>query len=893
MDPLVRSVARRYAATITKDNLEKWKKDLRLMTKIYRSLKVDLAWDAEPEEKAEATERVEEAAKLFNNFRENFANWVYKVVLPKFSKGEEPYLEKEVRKSTWGFRYTLDKSFMFPTAGSGQSFDFNKLRNDQDKNVKRYQVAATKAFKDLETYLDTRGVELNRFEPVDHFEMGGAQIILENWGRQQTSDQTEDEFHNAMNQLRSRLTRIKAAGFPNAVKGLTIVVNFEQKEWDVNGRYSPSEDKLTLYPLALAGSDTGKGTLTHECGHRFYFKELPGQARAEWEEVLTSRGVKITLEDIERFFKAVNPKIDPDNFLAMSDDEDRLKAALPVARDEFDEAKFKELASVYPKPFASSPGQTFEYDPAYYLKTLKEFKEGELVQLEEISDYGDTEPVEAFAEAFRIWVIKGPNALGLWSREFFRKIARAGGAKIASEEAPGSWTPGGHYIPATPNQHYKVVCRVCGTITQQCRCTSPNRVTVYTTCDKCNKIDPIVASVVRRYSMAIGDVPKLIRDWEWAMTRYKKLEDDLPQVLKAKEYLEQHEGEPFEGDKKQQSMYFSHMKYEYLFFPTHSLEALQKVGVRNLFLGLLQQYDLPAQVRKKVEACSRFYEKTRFARAKTFEDSIKLFKKVLNSYQEHLAIAKDAFSQAAVRGVDAPTILKAGPFRVVNTGGFDEPTMDTCAKVIEKAVHLLAKKGLGKVCYGDALISNTLANPKILAFYLVGSDEFFVRANLKGKEGAALQTIIHELAHRLSTKFLQSKQREIASIYRKIKSRDSESTSNFEQEVLSDPARAPKPGDTLVDRGVTFVVDRVGYAGLRSGYQVYLHQVDGPKRARISLQGWISFKGLKPGSGSKPRSGFITTYASKDAEENFAEMISFYCMDELPQDQVEMLELIL
>lgn len=848
MDPLIQSVARRYAATITKGTLEKWKKDLRLMTKIYRSLKVDIGWDAEPEEKAEANKMVEEAAKLFSTFRENFANWVYKVVLPKAEKGKETPLEKDVRKSTWDFRYTLDRSMLFPTIGEG--FDFNKIRNEQDRNVKRYQVAATKAFKDLELYLHNRGNELNRFEPVDHLEIGGVQVILENWGRQEESSQTEEEFHNAMNQLRSRLTRIKAAGFPNVVRGLTIVVNFDQKEWDTNGRYSPSEDKLTLYPLALAGSDTGHGTLTHECGHRFYFKELTGRARAEWEEVLASRGVKITLDDIERFFKAVNPKINPEKFYEMSDDEDRLKVALPVAKDMFDEAKFKELASVYPIPFSSGH---VPYDPDVYLSKLKELKEGELVQLEEISDYGDTDPVEAFAEAFRIWVIKGPNALGPWSREFFREIARSGGAKIASEVGSGSWT---------------------------------------LDVDKCKELDPIVTSVARRYAMAIGDIPNLIRSWEDTLDRYQDLEVELPHVLSAQEYLSQHEGDPFEGKKLEVSRYFGNKKYAYLLFPKTSLASLQRIGVQNIFLGLLQQYDLPSDVRKKVEACSRFYEKTRFASPKNLEEGIKAFKKLFNLYTEHLAIAKDAFGKATVRGVDAPTVLRAGLFRVVNTGGFDETTMTNCAKVLEKATHLLAKKGLGKVCYGDALISNTLTKGSVLAFYHTSSDEFFVRANLKGKEGAALQTVIHELAHRLYFKFLQSNHRDIARIYQVIKSKVDQSTSDLEFEIRKNPDLSPKPGDTVVEKGKTYVVERIGYGGSRSGYQVTLHREDDPSsKASISLKGWALLKGIKPES--KPGSGFITPYAGKNDEENFAEMVAFYCMDELPQDQVEMLEKVL
>jgi hypothetical protein len=313
--------------------------------------------------------------------------------------------------------------------------------------------------------------------------------------------------------------------------------------------------------------------------------------------------------------------------------------------------------------------------------------------------------------------------------------------------------------------------------------------------------------------------------------------------------------------------------------------------VQALFLGLLQQYDIPADLRKKVESCSRFYEKTRFASPKNFEEGVVAFNKLMTLYREHLALAKDAFSKATVRGVDAPTVLRAGPFRVVNTGGFDEATMSNCARVIEKAVHLLAKKGLGKVCYGDALISNTLTKSKVLAFYLVSSDEFFVRANLKGKEGGALQTIIHELAHRLYFKFLQSKHRDIARIYQTIKSKVDHSTSDLESEIRNNPDLSPKPGDTVVEKGKTYVVERVSY-GSRGGYQVIMHREDDPSnKASVSLKGWASLKGIKPES--KPGSGFITPYAGKNDEENFAEMVAFYCMDELPQDQVEMLEKVL
>ena len=120
MDHLSRTVARRYAATVDKAALERWKHDLKTMTKIYRDLPVDFAWDDE-HAKREASERFEEARKLFRNYREGFSDWVYKVVLPK----EQSYEEKSVAKSTWDFRYTLDAgAFLFPSL-HGSTPDFS------------------------------------------------------------------------------------------------------------------------------------------------------------------------------------------------------------------------------------------------------------------------------------------------------------------------------------------------------------------------------------------------------------------------------------------------------------------------------------------------------------------------------------------------------------------------------------------------------------------------------------------------------------------------------------------------------------------------------------------------------------------------------------------------
>ena len=45
-------------------------------------------------------------------------------------------------------------------------------------------------------------------------------------------------------------------------------------------------------------------------------------------------------------------------------------------------------------------------------------------------DYGATNPVEAFAEVFRLYVLHGPRAVGPWTRALFREVVRGAGAPL-------------------------------------------------------------------------------------------------------------------------------------------------------------------------------------------------------------------------------------------------------------------------------------------------------------------------------------------------------------------------------------------------------------------------------------------------------------------------------
>jgi hypothetical protein len=428
MDPLVQRItARSITADVSVADLAKWEKDLRLMTKVYRSVGT------------EGTERDhemwDEAERLFKNFRERLEKWAYKTLLPYVKSTDfdkQPGIEKKIRSEIWTLLIALGGS-LFPEAWDGQNLgdhetpkyvkSFHTLKFERDRNVKRYQRAFVAAFKLIEEFLTSNGGEVKRFETAEEsYEVGGINVIVRNYGR--TERNMEDHVETTIKGLRHCLDMLRRAGFGKATEGLTVSLDFDRSDL-VAGTYTSVTDELVIYPLGM-GSDRNFGTLIHEIGHRYWYKILPNNAVAYWTEIMQNRGVSIQKEDIHNFVHRVVEPLVKREFTPST--KELLRAGQQEARDEVEQAKFRELSTLPLYHFKH--GETF--DTKAYIEHLSEFNEGETVQTEEITDYANTNPAEAWAEAFRLYVTKGPSALGPWTLSFFKAISRAGGTHFAA-----------------------------------------------------------------------------------------------------------------------------------------------------------------------------------------------------------------------------------------------------------------------------------------------------------------------------------------------------------------------------------------------------------------------------------------------------------------------------
>lgn len=311
---------------------------------------------------------------------------------------------------------------------------------------------------------------------------------------------------------------------------------------------------------------------------------------------------------------------------------------------------------------------------------------------------------------------------------------------------------------------------------------------------------------------------------------------------------------------------------------------IRRQNIDTLFLALLRGYTMQPPDRKVIERAIRTFSKRREPRIKR-EKSIETYLKVLGEYRAFLDSARRVLVGGQAHSEETKTTFGAGPFTLINTGGFPEATMLEAVRVVAKAAQQLTRKGLGKVCYGNVQITNTVGrSTRVLAFYRKDEDALYVRANLKGKLGPAVLSVTHELAHRLHFKFLKSKDRDIQLLHRELGRKDEERR----HALTNDRSKWPAPGDTYEEKGVTYVVENVDYRS-RSGLVVVLKRRDDPTRsARLPLATYIEETHPELKSGT-----FVSPYAGTDHEENFAEMVAYYCDDALPAEQVQMLEALL
>lgn len=410
-------VAERYADSLAgPGDVERWRKDLRLMTKIYKSI--------EPESDERNLALWAEGERLFRKFKENFNQWVYRVVLPLVEKDRETYVQKQIRKEAGDAIYTIDPSMLFPTrwGGEGQPRvpDLPEFRHARERNITRYQKAFNKVLKTLDDYFASGG-KTSPFKD-EQYEVAGMSVLVQGYGRGGFEGREED-LDRVLRNLRDLVAPVIRAGFKKATQGLKVVIDYNPGPGEglTNAKYSPGPDRMLIYGLGLAGQ--AGGTIAHELGHRYWFKEMSGQARTHWDDVISNSGVTITSDNIDEFLKVVVAPLVRNGF---GPDTDEMRRRIKsLALPDIKKAVFYDLSKV------TTYQNGDPYTDEAQRKSLDQLR-GTVVLLEEISDYAaEGGPIEAFAEAFRLYTTKGPGSLGPITLDLFKRVVATGGVRLA------------------------------------------------------------------------------------------------------------------------------------------------------------------------------------------------------------------------------------------------------------------------------------------------------------------------------------------------------------------------------------------------------------------------------------------------------------------------------
>ena len=317
-----------------------------------------------------------------------------------------------------------------------------------------------------------------------------------------------------------------------------------------------------------------------------------------------------------------------------------------------------------------------------------------------------------------------------------------------------------------------------------------------------------------------------------------------------------------------------------------------------LFWAILQQLSLPANLTKKVQAASKYWMKSRLNAPRRDKRSWTqgfpgieypdAYLAQMSVWREHLALARECLAKGALHGEGTKSKVQAGPFTIVNTGAFPDEVMENVKQAVLKAAKALTKVGLGKVCYGDILVSKQIAaRSNVLAFYILNSDEMFVRADVEATHNI-VKTICHELAHRLEHKFMGGSNLAINSLYNTIK--------RYDGVQMSSLSGWPEIGRKIKYKKLDLVVTKVD----KIANKIKFEQPPAPglihrKAYMTNLQWWI--KNIDVGAKIEKGpdfNGFITPYAKKGGpSENFAEMVAYYALGELPAALVALLKPVL
>jgi hypothetical protein len=426
--------------------LDQWKKDLRRMTKLYKSLEAS----SDPK----AIKNFKEARQYWITFRQNWEKW-YNTELLKDKKDrfesdisqEEKYSREKVKISSWQAEMALNDLFPdvydYKTSGHVDApwmLDTPKYRKgDTRKNkILVYQKKFKEAFDAIQKHIENYSGSVNILKPTERVNVKGINVLIS--GIKEGEDPNSPNMKRTKKFIQDDLPKavelINKENIKQTLKGLTIELTLTGSKSvgvlsGAGGSYDYIKDWLRMYPMGM-GSDSVP-TIIHELGHRYYYRNLSKRAVEAWEKMFHKNSIQIKKEHVDDFWKKY---ILPYSQSTEYSFDWKKKNVIPVIKKNETNPSLKAIYLHLVNNFYTAyMGDEDAKKRDDILKNrFMENNVNEWIPIEYITDYARTNPSEAFAEVFKLWVTGKKGRLGEWTRAFFKEVVRSGGANIKEEK---------------------------------------------------------------------------------------------------------------------------------------------------------------------------------------------------------------------------------------------------------------------------------------------------------------------------------------------------------------------------------------------------------------------------------------------------------------------------
>jgi len=240
-------------------------------------------------------------------------------------------------------------------------------------------------------------------------------------------------------------------------------------------------------------------------------------------------------------------------------------------------------------------------------------------------------------------------------------------------------------------------------------------------------------------------------------------------------------------------------------------------------------------------------------------------------YEKDYEDIKESFSETSLE-------TKVGNFLVHNNSGFPPEVIDRISFALRLASKEISSSGFGYVLYGDVYIEGNVGSGWAAAWYNIDNDYVVFRADIAKVDDKVIHDIAHELGHRLWFRFPERIRKDY---YKRLY--------NYKKRSIEPPK--PLPGQEYVfDEDHKLIVrDTFTYLNKKThnmskGVSLYVVQGAEEFPTEMSVRKFNKYFRLWS---AKYKGVFVSSYASRDEQEDFAEMFAFMVMDQLSNEHTD------